>query len=118
MRPEIWDVTLYFPKYGKDVAKTYKIGQKPRQKTSQGVAGRRRTSQGVAENVAGRRRNVAGVAENVAGRRRTSQGVAGVSQARFLAKTVVFKSFWPKLRKTLIGASFRHTFRAKVQIYH
>ena len=60
---KFWDVFPYFPKHGKDVAKNDKIGQNP----PKNVAGRRRTSQGVAENVA---ENVAGVAENVAGRRR------------------------------------------------
>ena len=71
---KFWDVFPYFPKYGKDVAKNDKIGQKPPKK----VAGRRRTSQGVAENVAGRRRKRR---RRRRGRRRTSQGVF----------------FWPKL---------------------
>ena len=91
---KFWDVFPYFPKYGKDMAKNDKIGQKP-PKTSQGVAGRRRASQKTSQDVA---ENVAGVAENVAGRRRTSQ-------ARFLPKIVVF------------AATFKHTFRVKMQIF-
>ena len=69
-----------------------------------------KTSQDVAENVAGRRRKRRRRRRNVAGRRRASQ-------ARFLAKVVVSTIFLPKLGETLVGASFRHTFGVKMQIF-
>ena len=99
MRLEILGHHPLFPKYGKDVAKDDKIGQKSPQ-----------TSQGVAENVAGRRRErrrasqrtsqaSQKTSQDVAGRRRASQGVAGASQARFWQKLSFSRLICPNWAK-------------------